>query len=97
MNSANQFAGMIAGAFVVLLLTLLLLLALVVAVRLFRSKAAKARRSANELTCSRCGYDLSRIRVPRCPECGALAGFGRSAEELNINGEIQWKHERQSR
>ena len=52
-----------------------------------RRRAARHRN----LRCARCGYDLSQTAVPRCPECGALAGFGKSAEELGIADEIQWQ------
>jgi hypothetical protein len=34
--------------------------------------------------CQRCGYDLQQSPLPRCPECGALIGFKKSAEELGV-------------
>jgi hypothetical protein len=47
-----------------------------------REPAKEVRR------CHRCGYELTQLRVPRCPECGALLGFKKSAEELGIADEI---------
>jgi len=34
--------------------------------------------------CQRCGYDMTALPKKRCPECGALTGFTKSAEELGI-------------
>jgi len=34
--------------------------------------------------CQRCGYDMTALPEKRCPECGALTGFTKSAEELGI-------------
>jgi hypothetical protein len=44
--------------------------------------------------CSRCGYDMRHLREPRCPECGAIVHFTRSAEEMGIHAnELRWKKE----
>lgn len=91
MNRVNQIVGAVTGPLVALILALLLLCAILVAIRMFRRRSAKAPRLASEHSCSRCGYDLSHSALPRCPECGALAGFGKSAQELNIEREIDWK------
>lgn len=58
---------------------------------------ARARRTIKELTdsgsiepirplaqCRKCGYDLRGLTLPRCPECGSLWGFKKTAEELGI-------------
>ena len=37
-----------------------------------------------KIPCSKCGYDLRGTPVPRCPECGCLRGFDKTAEELGI-------------
>ena len=37
------------------------------------------------LECQKCGYPLKGLEIPRCPECGALAGFATSAAELGIS------------
>jgi hypothetical protein len=34
-----------------------------------------------------CGYDLSGLPLPRCPECGRLAGFDKTIEELELTEE----------
>ena len=34
--------------------------------------------------CHGCGYDLSRLEMPRCPECGALRGFQVPLTELGL-------------
>jgi hypothetical protein len=32
----------------------------------------------------RCGYALTNLTVPRCPECGRVLGFDATAEELGL-------------
>ena len=46
----------------------------------------EAGGTASAIRCSYCGYDLSGTRVPRCPECGRVPGFRRTARELGIEG-----------
>lgn len=42
------------------------------------------------MLCLKCGYDLRGAPVPRCPECGCLYGFTKTAEELGLDeGEQQ--------
>ena len=42
------------------------------------------RRKIGDDACRRCGYVLRGLAMKRCPECGALLGFTKSAEELGI-------------
>lgn len=37
--------------------------------------------------CGRCGYSLHGLEIPRCPECGTLAGFTKSLHELGLSDE----------
>ncbi len=59
---------------------------------LIRRTIIKRRQRAKDLmnraTCQRCGYDLRGLEVPRCPECGALRGFTKTAAEMGIEEEI---------
>ncbi len=41
-----------------------------------------------KISCLNCGYDLRETPVPRCPECGYLKGFNKTAEELGIDKAI---------
>ncbi len=53
-----------------------------------RRKKAEAAAKEDELPrCARCGYDLSRLEYPRCPECGALRGFKVPVEDLGLTDE----------
>lgn len=36
---------------------------------------ASADRAAPGPVCQRCGYNLTGLNFPRCPECGTLRGF----------------------
>jgi hypothetical protein len=66
--------------------------ALRAAQRRLMARDERLRRGAP--TCARCGYDLSRTPHLRCPECGALRGFRRSANELGIEaGEATFDRE----
>jgi len=35
--------------------------------------------------CLGCGYDLTGLAVPRCPECGALWGFTKSMNAIGCS------------
>jgi len=43
------------------------------------------RHESDALACRKCGYDLTGIRVPRCPECGCVVGFDRTFKELGVD------------
>lgn len=55
------------------------------AMRSYRNRVRRRWQDLNRARCLRCGYDLTSLNVPRCPECGALRGFTRSAAELGID------------
>jgi ribosomal protein L37E len=58
----------------------------------FRQRMRQAASKRSPTTrCRRCGYDLTASRLPRCPECGTLLGFKRTAKELGIDGETEWR------
>lgn len=50
----------------------------------FLIRTLRRPRALMTEACLRCGYDLTNLCLPRCPECGALTGFRRSASELGI-------------
>ena len=35
--------------------------------------------------CDSCGYNLKGLSIPRCPECGCLVGFTKTADGLGID------------
>ncbi len=74
-------AAGLAGVMLVLIVRRALVLRGVLRRRGARSAAAEP------ITCSRCGYDLSALDVPRCPECGALRGFDVPLDELGLSEE----------
>lgn len=37
--------------------------------------------------CAKCGYDLTGIALPRCPECGCAVGFDRSFADMGVSEE----------
>ena len=37
--------------------------------------------------CRRCGYNLTGLSAPRCPECGCVIGFDKTFEELGLTEE----------
>ena len=37
--------------------------------------------------CHRCGYNLTGLSAPRCPECGCAIGFDKTFEELGLTEE----------
>ncbi len=49
-------------------------------------------RAQDELAvpCAQCGYDLRGGVVPRCPECGCVVGFQKTAQELGIGEDELW-------
>lgn len=57
------------------------------ALTLLLLRGAATGRSDDDPTrvCRRCGYEMIGLPQKRCPECGALTGFTRSAEELGID------------
>ncbi len=51
---------------------------------------------SDKLVCSNCGYDLSHLELPRCPECGALRGFRVPLDQLGLTeAEVRAGFERQ--
>ena len=71
-------------------LSITFLIATVVAVVAFRRAQERRRRKQfgerNVQRC-KCGYLLSGLEIPRCPECGRLAGFTKTGDELGISEE----------
>ncbi len=68
----------------------LLLFGLTLCFRWWRRRYQMARAEAGPEDvprCARCGYDLSRLEYPRCPECGALRGFKVPLEQLGLTDE----------
>jgi hypothetical protein len=56
------------------------------------------RSKQPKVVCSKCGYDLRGLDVPRCPECGTLRGFDVPLDELGLTEEeIRTGCERQRR
>lgn len=41
------------------------------------------------IVCLKCGFDLRGAPIPRCPECGCLYGFTKTAQELGLSPEEQ--------
>ena len=35
--------------------------------------------------CGRCGYIVTKLSAPRCPECGAAVGFDKTFSELGVD------------
>lgn len=50
-----------------------------------RTRVTKRDRIINPLCCVRCGYNLSGLSIPRCPECGAAVGFDKTFSELGVD------------
>lgn len=50
-------------------------------------RRARVRKEAtDELSvCRKCGYELTGLNVPRCPECGCALGFTKTFEELGLS------------
>lgn len=44
-----------------------------------------ARDETDARRCARCGYNLTGLRVPRCPECGCVVGFDRTFAEMGVD------------
>ena len=58
----------------------------VVVRRIFRRRIER-RPQQNSAACvnrCRCGYDLTGVAIPRCPECGRAIGFDKTFEELGL-------------
>ena len=60
------------------------LLALVAGSMAYRFDVPRQRADDPVRKCKSCGYDLRGAPIPRCPECGCLAGFDKTAEQLGI-------------
>jgi hypothetical protein len=56
-----------------------------VSIRVLRLRIRGPRKVQESPTpkCS-CGYDLTGLEIPRCPECGRAIGFDKSFEELGL-------------
>jgi len=90
MNAWTQIVGTLTMAAVGLLGLVIVVSALVFALRAARRRSLRRKRASPQRVCDRCGYDLSQNTIPRCPECGAMAGFQKSAEELGIDREVNF-------
>lgn len=58
-----------------------------VAAAMYVGRRLRRRRQPPQpvrLQCEVCGYDLSRLELPRCPECGALLGFRVPLDRLGL-------------
>ena len=42
--------------------------------------------------CRQCGYNLTGLEIPRCPECGSAVGFDRTFEELGVSEDEVRRH-----
>lgn len=47
-------------------------------------RASRKSRGAARTVCRKCGYDLTGLSFPRCPECGALLGFDVPVDDLPL-------------
>lgn len=50
-----------------------------------RRRRARRRREQEKAACLRCGYPLLGLSIPRCPECGTLAGFNVPMSEMGVS------------
>ena len=62
-----------------------------VIVRIREGPTERARRRAKRANavrkCTKCGYILKGLALPRCPECGRAIGFTKTFEELGVTKE----------
>ncbi len=54
-------------------------------IRYVRRRALIKDRLSEARRCDGCGYNLTGITVPRCPECGVVIGFTKTFEQLGID------------
>ena len=68
----------------VLLISLMVLAGVVLAGT--RVRAIRRKRRSKEVEPKRCvcGYEMTGLSLPRCPECGRLDGFDKTFEELGL-------------
>ena len=68
---------------------LILLLALMVLAWVTRQVVKIIRRRRPKLVINRCscGYELTKLELIRCPECGKVFGFNATPEELGLSEE----------
>ncbi len=57
------------------------------AISAYRMARRTSIRDASLPKCLKCGYDMRALPFPRCPECGCLLGFRKTAEELTLTEE----------
>jgi predicted amidophosphoribosyltransferase len=58
----------------------------------------RMRASASgQRVCPHCGYDLRRVDIPRCPECGRAFGFDKTFRQLGIREDEVIRHTRARR
>ncbi len=73
-------------------------MALLVALRLVRRWLLRTQKQSEQPLCANCGYDLTGLDLPRCPECGALRGFCVPLDQLGLTeAEIRAGFEQQRR
>lgn len=61
------------------------LFAIFLARRVLRAMiGGRATRTVDRGRTCRCGYDLSRLELPRCPECGLVAHFDATADQMGL-------------